>query len=352
MQISKKLLFFYLSKSACLDYSISMSSALENENPDVFVNRSNKSSFPNHNSSFHIPSNALLLICYVPIFALRLFRLLRKYALNSIPVVLYSPSFHPLNLILAIAARIYKLPYFITVHDYESHLGEENKTVEFIQKLCIKLSSNSIFLSDHERSKALIDGFEKNKLMLIPHPVLQITHKHSLEHSPNLTVLFLGRIRKYKGIEILIEAAKELPQFKFTIAGDGDWTELQSFPSNIACIRKKLTEEEISQLLLNHHVLVLPYVNASQSGILSLGLGTNIPMIITTQGGLVEQINADSALWIKPETIEIIEALKSISYSKQTYKTLKEELEKEKYYRINIFNEKLDSLKSYLFLHQ
>ena len=59
---------------------------------------------------------------------------------------------------------------------------------------------------------------------------------------------------------------------------------------NLSIIDKFLDEEEISYLLNTNDVLILPYIDATQSGIVTLGMASGLPIICTNVGGLKEQI--------------------------------------------------------------
>jgi len=107
--------------------------------------------------------------------------------------------------------------------------------------------------------------------------------------------LFFGAIEFYKGLDLLIQAVEELiaaghTKLSVTIAGRGEyWNECGQivknrdfYNLNIRFIR----DDEIPALFSEHHFLVLPYRNASQSGPQMISLEYNLPVIVSDVEGL------------------------------------------------------------------
>ncbi len=85
-----------------------------------------------------------------------------------------------------------------------------------------------IFFSEFSRSKALESGMPRK----ITEVVLPgVDHKSYYCGKKEDYVLFVGRLAKQKGVEYLIEAAKELPDVKIKLAGDG---ELRQYLESVA----------------------------------------------------------------------------------------------------------------------
>lgn len=76
-----------------------------------------------------------------------------------------------------------------------------------------------IFLSDYARKAALDIGVDK-KITEVIKPGIELKKYKIGKKEP--FVLFAGRLAKQKGLEYLIEAAKELPETDFLIAGSGE----------------------------------------------------------------------------------------------------------------------------------
>ncbi|MCL6630548.1 MAG: glycosyltransferase, partial [Armatimonadetes bacterium] len=112
------------------------------------------------------------------------------------------------------------------------------------------------------------------------------------------TVLFFGGVFQYKGIEYLIKAAPSIrgrfPEARIVIAGSGpDWPRCRSFiedPNAFELIDRALTNPEVTQLFEEASVVVLPYTEASQSGVLAVAYAMGKPVVATAVGSLPEGV--------------------------------------------------------------
>lgn len=113
-----------------------------------------------------------------------------------------------------------------------------------------------------------------------------------------INFLFQGQIAKYKGLHILAEAYDRLRQkydnVTLTIAGSGDFSEYEDIYSKLVdctVINRWLTDGEIAGLYNDRNVIaVLPYISATQSGVINVAMPNGSPIIATKCGGIVEQI--------------------------------------------------------------
>ncbi|MBK8349313.1 MAG: glycosyltransferase [Saprospiraceae bacterium] len=217
-------------------------------------------------------------------------------------MVFYFPVFHPWNLILVFYSKFYKIKTVMTVHDFKNHLGEETFGMISIQKITMYMVHKIIFLTQSEAQKVKVKKLYK-KIIIIPDPIFSIfDYNLDYKFNLNLSVLFFGRISVYKGISVLLKAFDEFKHliFKLTIAGKLMGNNLK-IPNNhqIQFLEGYLDFDEVKKLFLSHNILILPYIDASQSGILSIGIGCCIPMIISDLPGLREQLDDQCAYWVK-----------------------------------------------------
>ena len=112
-------------------------------------------------------------------------------------------------------------------------------------------------------------------------------------------ILFFGLIREYKGLDILLEAFRLLPDgYQLIIAGEpyGSFEKYQkiidSLPGKdrIFMDLKYIKDSEVSRYFSAADIAVLPYRSATQSGISSVSYHFEVPMIVTDVGGLKETI--------------------------------------------------------------
>ena len=129
-------------------------------------------------------------------------------------------------------------------------------------------------------------------------------------------ILFFGLIRKYKGLDILLEAfAKLSDDYQLIIAGEpyGSFEPYQQLidksPGKDRIIKelKYIKDSEVSDYFSAADLAVLPYRTATQSGISSVSYHFEVPMIVTDVGGLKETIgDRGTGLVVKEGTPEAI----------------------------------------------
>lgn len=196
------------------------------------------------------------------------------------------------------------LPLIYAMHDPIAH-GSRISLIRLFNYFLGKKAKTIIILSEtfREYVKKVYKKLD-NQIITIPsgHESLEETiNKVELIHYDNSKVNFLfhGRIDKYKGLHILAEAYEKLhnkyDDVTLTIAGSGDFKEYQvAFDRLQDCriINRWLTDEEIKGLFNDKSVItVLPYISATQSGVINVAMPNGSPIIATRCGGIIEQID-------------------------------------------------------------
>ncbi|MGG5811361.1 glycosyltransferase family 4 protein [Falsiroseomonas sp. CW058] len=109
--------------------------------------------------------------------------------------------------------------------------------------------------------------------------------------------LFFGRLRAYKGLDLLRDAFALLharhPGARLRVVGEGDAEAcapgLAALPG-VTVEPRWVAEAEIPALLAEADAVVLPYREASQSGVAPQALAMGVPVVATPVGGLSEQV--------------------------------------------------------------
>ena len=94
-------------------------------------------------------------------------------------------------------------------HDGKMHIGEENRAFARQSIKMMKLCTSIIFLSEYVRN-LVVSNFGIDKPYIIaPHGLIDYGQIRTINYSrqnDKPVLLFLGRISRYKGIELLLEA--------------------------------------------------------------------------------------------------------------------------------------------------
>ncbi len=112
-------------------------------------------------------------------------------------------------------------------------------------------------------------------------------------------ILFFGFVRPYKGLAVLIEAMGLIPEIvHLNIVGDfgGTRAEYEQMISErhledrISIRDGYIPDTEVSRYFESCDAVVLPYLDATQSGIAQIAFGFGKPVIATEVGGLPEVV--------------------------------------------------------------
>jgi glycosyltransferase involved in cell wall biosynthesis len=137
-------------------------------------------------------------------------------------------------------------------------------------------------------------------------------------------VLFFGFIRKYKGLDILLDAMKVLqtnPQtsgIKLLVAGEfyedqkpyDEQIESLGIKDSLILRTNFIADSEVKYYLCAADVVVQPYRNATQSGVTPLAYHFEKPMIVTNVGGLPSLVPDDKVgLVAEPNATAIAEKI-------------------------------------------
>jgi glycosyltransferase involved in cell wall biosynthesis len=123
------------------------------------------------------------------------------------------------------------------------------------------------------------------------------------------TVLFFGRVCGYKGVSVLIEAAPliaaRVPDLRIIIAGGGFDEALQRVKAAPAARfeihNRFIPAEEVSSFFSRAALVILPYLDATQSAIVPLAYSFGRPVVATRVGSIPEVVEpGTTGLLVEP----------------------------------------------------
>lgn len=154
-------------------------------------------------------------------------------------------------------------------------------------------------------------------------------------------VLFFGLIRKYKGLDLLLEAFGELrstPGIKLVIAGEFyedqqpylDLIKAYGIEEQVILHGKFIANEDVKLYFSAADLVALPYRDATQSGVTQVSFHFEVPTLVTNVGGLGEIIPDKTAGYVvEPKGKAIAEAI-SDYFSNKRMEAFTEGMKKEK----------------------
>ena len=213
----------------------------------------------------------------------------------------FAPSFGSVAYLLKKECKVISILDNVIPH--EKRMGDKALTRFFINQ-------NDGFITMSESVLNDLNQFTNNKNKLfIPHPIYnifgnKIEKTEALQHL-NLNhndkhLLFFGFIRRYKGLDLLLETMADerirAMNIKLIIAGEcyEDWTYYQDLidkyklSQNIILKTDYIASEEIKFYFSAADIVVQPYRTATQSGVTQIAYNFERPMLVTNVGGLAE----------------------------------------------------------------
>jgi len=211
-----------------------------------------------------------------------------------------------------------KCPLVMTVHDPYQH-----QDLPIIQKVYQDFMQR-VFVNRAE--KIIVHGQLLKKHILERYPRKTAHNVHVLHHgdfsimkhwntmnkvtdSKQKIILFFGAVRRNKGLEYLLKAEpiirKSLKDFKIIIAGKCDeWHRYQKFitdDAQVTAINNYIPNEELPKYFNEASIVVLPYISATQSGIVPLAFTFGKPVIATSVGAIPEIVeNGKTGILVEP----------------------------------------------------
>lgn len=186
----------------------------------------------------------------------------------------------------------------ITLHDAVPHEGECFAKRAFMR---VHLTLVGLFLRKvivhSEAIRAQLPPWLQGRAHVLPHVNYQLwaRAKQPPPSDGPLVVLFFGRLLPYKGLDYLLEAFRQLDPAKFAllIAGEGELPREVFDTPNIRVIQRFIGDEDLPGVFNQAHVVALPYVAASQSGVAYMAFAFERPVIATQVGGLGDVVVDD-----------------------------------------------------------
>lgn len=219
-----------------------------------------------------------------PRFVLNLWQLLRS--INS--QVVHVPVTHPWNIFIPF---VITKPTLFTAHDPIHHSGEK-KYIQFTNWI-MKRGAQAFFIHDHNAISDFSRQIPANRtITVVPHGDYSLFTKTATDVKPGQSFLFFGRIEEYKGIGTLLEAwplvSQAVPEWRLTIAGQGDLSSYAAQLANptITVLNQYISDEQVSQLFSEASVVVLPYHDATQSGVLMIAAAFARPVVASNVGAI------------------------------------------------------------------
>jgi glycosyltransferase involved in cell wall biosynthesis len=170
--------------------------------------------------------------------------------------------------------------------------------------------------SEHGARRLETDfGVPAERMRVIPHGAFDyLTHQENEAPLPaelgavdGPVILAFGLVRPYKGTDVLLEAFRRIEGAELWIVGMPrmPMDELRGLarraPGTVRFVDRFITDPEIPAFMRRADLVVLPYRNIEQSGVLYTALAFGRPLVLSAVGGFPEIAQQGAARLAPPE---------------------------------------------------
>lgn len=215
---------------------------------------------------------------------------------------------------LVVAAGARPGRYAVTVHDPSTHPGDKpNSALKRTLRRALLRRAAVIFVHAEALREELI-AVERPGAPVVVAPLPATEHVPGMDDGTaralplpeRPSLLFFGRISHYKGLDTLLEAMprvwQRVPDASLTVAGKGPLPEHPALRDGRVSLRHEhVPEPELRDLYRGSTCVVLPYRQASQSGVASLARQHGRPLVVSDVGGLPELVTPETGRVVPPE---------------------------------------------------
>ena len=146
--------------------------------------------------------------------------------------------------------------------------------------------------------KAVWSGFHPIDSNLPKKVSRSLARKHLEYNSESTLILFFGLIRPYKGLDILLRALQDRSSIHLFIAGESYENEKKyrllieqmGLEKRVQWDNRFVRHQEAAYYFSACDGVVLPYRNASQSGVVSLAYHFETPLLVTNHEGIATPV--------------------------------------------------------------
>ncbi|MAQ69504.1 MAG: glycosyl transferase family 1 [Flavobacteriales bacterium] len=295
-----------------------------------------------------------------------------KYIIRENPNYVILRYWHPyFSVCLSIISKLLKkksifiIGWVDNVHPHESIPFQKPLTSFFIK------SCDAFLVMSKSVEKQLLQypAVHNKEIIFSPHPIYNVfgpiinkfdARKRlgfSTSSIPGNFILFFGLVRKYKGLDLLLDvmgsSVIQKMNIKLIVAGEF-YDSKEKYMKKIksldldSCVVLHdfyIPNEDVAHYFCAADIVVQPYLSATQSGVSMVAYNFNKPMVLTNVGGLSEYVNdkKDGYLVdVKPEAI--VSALKDYYVNKRESQFVAEIKNKKSSYSWKNLAGKFDSL--------
>jgi glycosyltransferase involved in cell wall biosynthesis len=208
------------------------------------------------------------------------------------------------------------LPVALIVHDPQTHSGDTLSTFPVLVRLIPRFAELTSFCLIIHSDRLL----EQIRPLLRRLPIGVAPHGTDMAQAPSplpreRRLLIFGRLFAYKGVDTALDAFRSLPEemsdVKLVVAGNGPLADLARDLSNVEVRDEYIRDADVITMLDDANLVLLPYKDATQSGVGLLAVARGVPCIVSSAGALPDLVQDSLPTLVVPpgDPVRLAEAI-------------------------------------------
>lgn len=253
-----------------------------------------------------------------PITWFRTYMKLRSFRPDMVLLSWWTPFFGPCFWTMGFLLRRFsRIPVVYVCHNVLPH---ERRIVDGpLTKLALGESDFLVLLSGQSEVEVK-DVLPKAKYVTLYHPRYSFFVKPGLTREKaraklgidGRTLIFFGYVRPYKGLGVLIDAfglyGSEDAEARLLVVGEfyedrGPYErriQELGLAGRVSLVDRYVSDEEVAYFFAAADLLVLPYLSATQSGVIQIAQSFGLPVVTTNVGGIPEVVEEGKTGFLVP----------------------------------------------------
>lgn len=201
-------------------------------------------------------------------------------------------------------AALGQVPFIVSIHDPLPHSGEASWRTQFCRRFALRRAQHVLLHNEAQHAKfSEVTGFRADRVSVTRLGVYNIFRSYAAaeRRTGPPTMLFFGRLSPYKGLDVLYEAApavaRMIPGVRLVVAGRPIAGYTPPSPpqlpngGQIILHLDYVPPEKQAQLFQQATLVVCPYLDATQSGVILTAYGFERPVVASAVGGIPEYVS-------------------------------------------------------------
>lgn len=301
------------------------------------------------NDSFKIADTKYMIHTANPVNIIRTARYIRQQRPELVVIQWWHPYFAPCYFLLTHFMGRQNIAF--VCHNVFPH--ERFPMDRFLTKLALKRGNHYVVHATQEASE--LEKIKKNPdYVVTPHPTYNAFRFEGMSKAQarerlnvgqdEHVLLFFGYVREYKGLKYLLQAMPTILQrdekARLLVVGEfgsdrEDYLALIDESGAGGCVNvvdSYMPDREVEKYFAAADLVILPYISATQSGIVQIAYGFTKPVIVTEVGGLPDVVeDGRTGYVVEPKKPEAIAEAALKFFREDQAESMAENIEREAY---------------------